>query len=370
MANFHEALKHKNRLSPVLLKRAEVMAVGVGYADPNKPAAGACVIVYTKKNIAAARMTSLKLTVTRATGAGTGAGVPMRFVSAGTFHGHGAPKAKTGVKPTVYGNRIRPVPGGVSIGKPDPAATGTAGLIVIKNNQLYILSNNHVLIKNNSTAYAETLQPGPADGGRSGVDRVGRAYEFVRLRTDTANVVDAAIALPLSNGTLNPRYLINRNGARITVPGHLLSYRVGERFMKFGRTTEFVTGVVEANNVDVRVDYGGALGTLLFRNQSVIRGTVPVSLPGDSGSVWLRSSDRYAAALNFAGTVDGLRSISNPIAAVMSIFGLRVAIPAPAGKSAAGAVKGAAPQGNHAYVQPLTARQRARLRLLRVNVSK
>ncbi|WP_230633145.1 hypothetical protein [Paenibacillus athensensis] len=368
MANFHQALQHKNRLSPVLLKRAGVMAVGVGYADPGKPASGACVIVYTKKNIAAAEITSLKLAVTRATGAG--ANVPMRFVSTGTFHGHAGPKAQSGAKPAVYGKRVRPVPGGVSIGKPDPAATGTAGLIVIKNNQLYILSNNHVLIKNNSTAYSETLQPGPADGGRTVIDRVGRAYEFVRLRKDIANVVDAAIALPLSNSTLNPRYVINRNGALITVPGHLLSYRVGELFMKFGRTTEYVTGIVESNNVDVRVDYGGSLGVLLFRNQSVIRGTVPVSLPGDSGSVWLRASDRYAAALNFAGTADGLRSISNPIASVMSIFGLRVAIPAADGKFAAGAVKGAAPQGNHAYVQPLTARQRARLRAIRVRASR
>ncbi len=93
--------------------------------------------------------------------------------------------------------------------------------------------------------------------------------------------------------------------------------------------------------MDVRVSYGGSLGTLLFRNQSVIVVTTgPVSLPGDSGSVWLRSSDRFAAALNFAGTADGIRSISNPIGIVMSTYGLRMAIPAPGGTFKAGEIKG------------------------------
>ncbi|MDF2646280.1 MAG: hypothetical protein K0Q73_2085, partial [Paenibacillus sp.] len=140
---------------------------------------------------------------------------------------------------------------------------------------------------------------------------------------------------------------------------------------KSGRTTGFVRGTVEANNVDVRVSYGGTLGTLLFRNQSVIRGnTGAVSLPGDSGSVWLRSSDRFAAALNFAGTADGRRSISSPMGTVMSTYGLRIAIPAAGGTFKAGAIKGIAPRGNYAYVQQLTKEQRKRTRAVLVKSSK
>ena len=60
MATFHEALKHKNRLSPVLLKRAEVMGVGVGYADPKKPTSGASVIVYTHQKIVPSGLNNLK----------------------------------------------------------------------------------------------------------------------------------------------------------------------------------------------------------------------------------------------------------------------------------------------------------------------
>ena len=66
-------------------------------------------------------------------------------------------------------------------------------------------------------------------------------------------------------------------------------------------------------------------------DRSLLANSGPVSLPGDSGSVWLRSSDRYAVALNFAGPADGSRSISNPIGVVMSSYGVRTAIPAAGG---------------------------------------
>ncbi|UJF35068.1 S1 family peptidase [Paenibacillus hexagrammi] len=366
MATFHEALKHKNRISMALLKRSDVLAVGVGYADPNKPNLGAGIVVYTKKKIVPTGMNYVNQVMAKA-----GANVPVRIVSSGAFKSHAESAKPKVVKRTSYRSRVRPVPGGVSIGKAIPAATGTVGLIVIKNNQLYMLSNNHVLIRDNSTAYSETLQPGPADGGQSGVDRVGRAFQFVPLRPGQVNYQDSAISIPTSNSLLNPRYQISSSGQLITVPGHLLSYPVGLQVMKSGRTSGFVRGTVESNNVDVRVSYGGSLGTLLFRNQSVIRGNNgPVSLPGDSGSVWLRASDRYAAALNFAGTADGLRSISNPLGVVMSTYGLRVAIPAANRTFKAGLIKGAAPRGNHAYVQPLSKEQRKRNRAVLVRSSK
>ncbi|MDQ0900233.1 MULTISPECIES: hypothetical protein [unclassified Paenibacillus] len=364
MATFNEALKHKNRISPVLLKRAEVMAVGVGYLDPSKPALGAGVIVYTHQKTVPSSLNSLKGVVSKA-----GTAVPVRFVPTGMFKTSGSSSKPKAIRPTLFRNRIHPVPGGVSIGKPDPFSTGTAGVIVIRNNQLYILSNNHVLIKNNSSAFSATVQPGPADAALAG-NTIGRAFQFVRLRPGEVNFQDSAIALPFSNSLLNPRYLC-ASGQLVTVPGHLLSYPVGLQVFKSGRTTGFVRGTVEANNVDVRVSYGGTLGTLLFRNQSVIRGnTGAVSLPGDSGSVWLRTSDRFATALNFAGTADGRRSISNPIGTVMSTYGLRIAIPAAGGTFKAGAIKGIAPRGNYAYVQQLTKEQRKRTRAVLVKSSK
>ncbi|WNR46376.1 chymotrypsin family serine protease [Paenibacillus roseipurpureus] len=365
MATFHEALKHKNRISPVLLKRAGVMAVGVGYVDPLKPSLGASVIVYTHHKIVPSGLNSLKSTAAK-----LGSSVPVRFLPSGTFKSH----ATTAIKPkaikiTSFRGRFRPVPGGVSIGKTGPSATGTAGVIVTKNNQLFVLSNNHVLIRNNATAYSRTVQPGPADGGLPVSSRIGRAYQFVPLRKGHVNYQDSSISKPLLNRLLTPRYM-RSSGLLITVPGHLISYPVGMHVVKSGRTSGYVRGTVEANNADVRVSYGGSLGTLLFRNQSVIVGNSgPVSLPGDSGSVWLRANDRFAAALNFAGTADGRRSISNPIARVMDSYGIRIAVPAAGGSFRKGSVKGTAHIGDQSYVQPLTASQRKSNRAIRVRTS-
>lgn len=360
MATFHEALKHKNRVSPVLLKRAEVVAVGVGFADPDKPALGAGVIVYTQKKIVPSSLTSLKGVLAK-----SGSGVPIRFVPSGAFRMNEAVLKPKAVTPKSFSGRKRPVPGGVSLGKVDPSSTGTGGLIVTRNNQLYILSNNHVLVKNNSNAFVDAVQPGPADSGTAARDTIGRLSRFVKLVPSGTNFVDAALAVPSSNSLLNPRYLLSASGQLVTVPGHLASYPVGLRLMKAGRTTGFVRGSVEANNADVRVTYGGSLGVLTFRNQSIMRGDngAAVSLPGDSGSVWLRSSDRFAAALNFAGTGDGKRSISNPIGYIMSAFGVRTAVPLSGGKFRAGTITGFAPPGNPAYVRALTREQRNSIRV-------
>lgn len=115
MATFHEALKHKNRISPVLLKRAEVVAVGVGYMDPSKPALGSGVVVYTQKKIIPSSMTSLKGVLAKA-----GSAVPIRFVSTGDFKRHAAAPKPKAVKIGSYQGKNRPVPGGVSLGKVDP----------------------------------------------------------------------------------------------------------------------------------------------------------------------------------------------------------------------------------------------------------
>ncbi|MNE71836.1 hypothetical protein D3C80_1677380 [compost metagenome] len=107
------------------------------------------------------------------------------------------------------------------------------------------------------------------------------------------------------------------------------TYKVGDRFKKVGRTTGVVTGTVESIHTDIKVDYGdyGNLGTIQFKNQSVIRGKRPVSLGGDSGSVWLTCRRNFAAAVNFAGADGGLLSISYPIDWFMKVFKSRVARP-------------------------------------------
>lgn len=224
-----------------------------------------------------------------------------------------------------FGRRIRPVIAGYSVGTSD--SSGTAGLIISdRRNPLsrFILSNNHVLVDNNSTRTSETLQPGGADGGITRRDRIGFMNRFVKLRKKGNNFIDAATSKPLRRSLLKPRYAVFGN-----VPNFIKSYKVGDKFKKVARTTGVTNGTVESIHTDIKVDYGdyGNLGTINFKNQSVIRGRRPVSLGGDSGSVWLTQRGNRAAAVNFAGSDNGHLSIAYPIDWFMQVFKTQVARP-------------------------------------------
>ncbi|SFR19521.1 MULTISPECIES: hypothetical protein [unclassified Paenibacillus] len=353
VATFYQAFKLKSRIWRTMLKRNGVTGIGVGYADPNRPAKGAAIVLYTLRNLSAVTQTKLQAVTKDISRASA---IPIRILGAGSFKMEAAAPTQTNPR-----QRWRPVPGAVSVGTTVPTtAGGTGGLIVIKNNTLFILSNAHVLVPTNTNQFHNTIQPSPADGGRT-ADQIGRAFQFVPLTTTGVNFQDSAIAIANSNSLLNPRYLINQSGGLITVPGHLLSYRLGMTFKRMAKTNGFARGVVEAIGVEQRVR--GDSGIKIFRDQTVIRFTQGRTGPGDSGSVWLNdSNDRlnnYAAAVHFAGSTDGTRSVSFPIERAMRTYGTLVAVPAGAGRYKAGVTKGKAPKNNYAYVRPMTRKQLA-----------
>src|SRR3989449_7150169 len=77
--------------------------------------------------------------------------------------------------------RIRPAPGGVSIGHIQITA-GTLGILARRNGRPVILSNNHVLANQNAGRVGDPiLQPGPADGGRL-QDTIARLVDFVPIQ--------------------------------------------------------------------------------------------------------------------------------------------------------------------------------------------
>lgn len=323
MASFRKAYQVKQRLSAQLLKKRGIHGIGVGLCDPSLPKKGAAIILYASALAATAKPNKKngRQKPLRPAQLQRKTGVPIRIVRSTSFHKHGSPPSNR------FRTRIRPVMAGYSIGTPN--SSGTAGLVVTQGNNSryqnrYILSNNHVLVNENTRRCSVTLQPGGADSGTVSKDRVGEVYQFVRLSKQRNNYMDAALAKPLRPSLFSTRYAVF--GA---VPGHLRSYRIGERFKKVGRTTGVTTGQVESIHTDIRVGYGsyGNLGTITFKNQSVIRGKRPVSLGGDSGSVWLTRRGNRAAAVNFAGSADGLLSISYPIEWFMQVFGTRVPIP-------------------------------------------
>jgi hypothetical protein len=344
LVTFSDAYAMKERMARSILKHPKVQGIGVGYHDPKHPEKGATVIIYADAGSAA----SLGIASTPSVrGKDKTVQVPVRLVRTGKFHSHAD-----------FNRRIRPVTAGYSIGT--RGKSGTAGLIVTNfpnAHQRYIFSNNHVLTNPiNSGTHADTLQPGGVGHGRSGRDRVGRLVRFVQLRRKQPNLMDAALSIPVRNSILNPRYATVG-----IIPGHVTSYRVGERFKKVGRTTGLVFGTVSSVNTDVRVDYGTRLGMLTFRNQTVILGSNPVSLPGDSGSVWLRRADNFAAAVNYAGTKDGRMSIAFPVDWFMRTFRTRVAHPEGAGRIRT--IHAA--NSNAAYARGLTAKELASIRIIR-----
>lgn len=352
MATFREAMQAKKHLVGRWKKLPGVVGIGIGYANGKDRKGGCCIILYTIDASAAVKRKCPHCVTLRKTKARGRVSVPVRTITSGRCCCH------DNVRPTAggstYRRRIRPVIAGFSVGY--PGASGTVGLIVSSASsaaQRYLLSNNHVLNKNNSNGYTETIQPGGADGGRSGRDRIGRLYRYVPLRKNADNYIDAALSIPTTNRLLAPRYATVGG-----VPGHVRSYAVGSRFKKVGRTSGRVSGIVESIHTDIDVDYGnhGGLGTIRFRNQTVVRGSVPVSLPGDSGSVWL-TSNNLAAAVNFAGSADGRLSISFPVHWAMQAFAIRVA--RSAGKL--GRTQTSQKQKNSLSTQPLSAAQLSRL---------
>lgn len=249
-------------------------------------------------------------------------------------------------------SRVRPAPGGVSIGHYLISA-GTLGCLVKKNGQIYILSNNHVIANSNEAAQGDPiLQPGPHDGGSRPADEIATLSEFVpivfedggngglppcptagfitgvlnalaaasgsktRLRQyriqQQANKVDCAIALPNSNEDVTGEILeIGR------IQG-IAEGTLGMSVKKSGRTTGLTTDTIQQVDVTVRVNFGAGR-TALFEDQ-LMAGAM--SQGGDSGSAVLDEQNRLTGLL-FAG--GPTTTIFNRIQNVFSALDLELA---------------------------------------------
>lgn len=199
--------------------------------------------------------------------------------------------------------RNRPLRIGGSIGH-FAITAGTLGCFVRRrsDNQVFILSNNHVLANENDAAGGDAIiQPGDADGGRRPRDRIGTLDRFVKLRKRSINLVDCALA------SLNAG--IGFNHARLTGIGDLAG--VGPDAIedvavaKVGRTTGTTRGKVTAFEID-NVIVGYDMGNLRFDDQIEIEGAGDAAFSdgGDSGSL-IVDGDKLGVALLFAGGDQG-----------------------------------------------------------------
>jgi hypothetical protein len=197
--------------------------------------------------------------------------------------------------------RRRPVPVGASVGHFEITAGSVGAFVSVEDDdRARLLSNNHVLAnENRASAGDEILQPGPADGGRRGEDRIATLERFVALDTAGVNEVDCALAL-LDDGIEFVNEIDGQPlGAQPAPPAEV------EAVIKQGRTTGFTRGTVSAIEVDgVTVSYSA--DTLRFDNQIEITGAGGAfSAGGDSGSLIVDQATLRGAALLFAGSETG-----------------------------------------------------------------
>lgn len=241
--------------------------------------------------------------------------------------------------------RVRPAPGGVSVGHYLVTA-GTIGLPMVfknmyvrnlventMNTRPMILSNNHVLANCGDSYIGDPIyQPGSYDGGTD-ADIIAKLYEAVPLKfVDTSdcgiasgvvstlnkvakafgrksrfktyvdtqfNLVDAAIAEVINPEDVSDYVLeIGKPFGQINKQYDLL----GKRVLKYGRTTGLMEGAVTQVNATLQVNYSRGLypKIAMFEGQII---TEKIGEPGDSGSaVFLEGDPPILCGLLFAGS--------------------------------------------------------------------
>jgi hypothetical protein len=216
--------------------------------------------------------------------------------------------------PLAFTAQERPATAGISIGNANEASAGTFGALVIDNTDgsQGILSNNHVMARQNAAALGETIvQPGVYDGGVSPADDIATLTRFVMINA-TGNTVDCALAgitgkvvdqvhnnlIPTASkdhpaigllfaGSCN-RTIMNPiadvlTQLNVSFPAGasaITTADIGMNAEKVGRTTEYTTSTVKEIDASVTIQYDFGPATLDHQIT-----TAWMSDAGDSGSV-------------------------------------------------------------------------------------
>jgi hypothetical protein len=333
---FLRALELRSQVSDYLMKRRNVVACGVGYKIlGDEPTTEPSIMVSVTRKEPAEALDPDDLVPPMVED------VPTDVVETGPIVAQSVDRE----------GRVRPVRPGVSIGHQDGTA-GTLGAFVRRGDEVFILSNNHVMAMLNQAEIGDAiLQPGPGDGGGL-LDQIGKLAEYVPVRyvdeepdpsdgepvgepkgcsapiahamsairglTSTAtarpvplsvpvNYIDAAISTLADTVAFDPR-IVDVGG----LPLGIASPALGMRVIKSGRTTGLTQGTVMQVEVTVDVTYEDRVARYL--NQIMCS---PMSDRGDSGSLVL-DFERNAVGLLFSGSE--LVTVVNPIQAVLKAF--------------------------------------------------
>lgn len=274
-----EILRVKNRYEKYLLSLPGV--VGVGSTDKE-------IIVYVEKLTPELR--TIIPTILE--------GVPIKIIETGKIrlqslliHPLSGLEDRT--------KRVRPAPGGTSIGHPRVTA-GTFSCTVIdrKTGEILGLSNNHVIAlnwgeKREGRKNDPIIQPAVADGGDpdNPDDIIGNLERWVTVEpAPYENLVDAAVFKPLPGAVANHVHEVGNIYESIDP-------RPGMKVIKSGRTTGITYGTIIDTNATIKVT---GWGEAIFVDQIIVK--QPFAEPGDSGS-WVGDAETYrTVGIVFAGS--------------------------------------------------------------------
>lgn len=221
--------------------------------------------------------------------------------------------------------RLRPAPGGVSIGNCQRVMAGTLGCLVRRGNLLFVLSNNHVLALVNTSPIGTGLpQPGRLDGGVCNQDVIARLAQFIPINfaAGVCNFVDAAIGR--TSPALVDRRILRPGGVRQALVAPAVQPVLNALVQKSGRTTQYTRGIINAVNVTVNVSYAPLGGVARFCRQFRVRSVTggDFSRPGDSGSLVTTFPANRPVGLLFAGGAGS--TFCNPIIPVLNVLGVQI----------------------------------------------
>jgi hypothetical protein len=210
----------------------------------------------------------------------------------------------------VSGSNVKDITSGFCCG-------GTLGSLLTDGTNRYILSNNHILARQDQASPGENIsQPGLIDNGCQRATIVGDFTAAPLLGTN----VDAAIA-HLRRRRMDITGYIEGIG---TISSIVKDPAVGLAVIKSGRTTGTTTGTIDAIDVSVNVQYQircgqGTRYIISYTNQIIINSST-FSAGGDSGSLILSNDVCFQpVGLLFAGSSS--TTVANPISEVLTNLG-------------------------------------------------
>jgi hypothetical protein len=244
-------------------------------------------------------------------------------------------------------------------GNTETCCSGTLGALLSRGGVLYVLSNNHVLGRENQAKPGEQIDsPGMVDTNCQSGTPVATFSQAVPLPPNGAGTVDAAIGQVIP-GTVDPAGSIlqlspagGNPPAAAPPSGTPEAALVGMTLAKSGRTTGLTCGPVQSVNTTVSVDYqqgcgSGATFKVTFSNQVMVN-SASFSDSGDSGSLMVDATTAGPVALLYGGSnnttvgnpiIDVLGALSNAQGSATIVGGAPHPVSCPAASASASAQK-------------------------------